>query len=169
MPHILKNGSVHLDRWQMISEESAEHIGHTNERLILTVETWLRMQPDFDGLLHTPGFWLDAGQVTDEMEPLVDAAPVIAIRFTRFTDGTGFSDASLLRENFGFTGELRATGSLLPDQVPYLMRCGFNVVALPEQKDLEQALQLLSIGSDSYQGSVTAPRTPFHRRTSKSG
>lgn len=169
MPHILKNGSVQLDSWQMVSEESAEHIGHTNERLILPVEHWLRMQPDFDGVLHTPGFWLDAGQVSDEMEPLVDTAPLIMIRFTSFTDGTGFSDASLLRETFGFTGELRATGSLLPDQVPYLMRCGFDAIALPDRKDLEQAQRLLSLGSDSYQGSVTAPRTPFHRRTSKSG
>ncbi|MDI3326291.1 DUF934 domain-containing protein [Pontibacterium granulatum] len=167
MPHILKNGSVQLDNWLMVAEEAAEPNSLTQGQLILPIEQWLKLQPDFEGLEHTPGFWLDAGQVTDEMEVVINAAPVVAIRFTSFTDGTGFSDASLVRETFGFTGELRATGALLPDQVPYLLRCGFDAIVLSEQKDLEQALQLLSLSAESYQGSVTSPRTPFHRRTQK--
>ena len=169
MPHILKNGSVQLDSWQMVAEEATEMNSLSQSQSILPFEQWLTLQPDFEGSEHSPGFWLDAGQVTDEMELMVNAAPVVAIRFTSFTDGTGFSDASLLRETFGYKGELRATGALLPDQVPYLLRCGFDAIVMAEQKDLEQALQLLDLSSESYQGSVTAPRTPFHRRTPKSG
>lgn len=165
MHHILKNGAIQPDNWQWIEDDVAELADHMSGQLILPLARWLKAQPEFEGFAHTPGFWLEAGQVTDDIESVIDLAPVVALRFNSFTDGTGFSDASLLREMFGFTGELRAVGTLLPDQVPYLLRCGFDAVALSEHKDLQQALELLSMSAGSYQGSVAAPRTPFHLRT----
>lgn len=56
------------------------------------------------------------------------SARAIDIRFPAFKDGRGYSLAALIRES-GFTGELRATGDILPDQKDYLTRTGFDVIA----------------------------------------
>jgi uncharacterized protein (DUF934 family) len=44
----------------------------------------------------------------------------------KFTDGRAYSQARLLRERYGYRGELRATGAVLQDQLPFLLRCGFD-------------------------------------------
>ncbi len=51
---------------------------------------------------------------------------VIALAFPKFTDGRPYSSARLLRERYGFTGELRAVGHVLRDQALFLLRCGFD-------------------------------------------
>ena len=49
-----------------------------------------------------------------------------ALEFPSFTDGRAYSSARLLRERYGFTGELRAVGNVLRDQFAFMLRCGFN-------------------------------------------
>jgi uncharacterized protein (DUF934 family) len=60
---------------------------------------------------------------------------LIAVEFPKFRDGRGFSLARTLRERYGFTGEIRAVGHILPDQYRFLLRCGVSTVALPEGAD----------------------------------
>lgn len=50
----------------------------------------------------------------------------LQIRFNAFTDGRGFSWARQLRQRYGYSGSLRATGPLLPDQRQMLEECGFD-------------------------------------------
>jgi len=56
------------------------------------------------------------------------AANRIHVRFESFKDGRGFSLAALLRES-GFDGELIAAGDILPDQLDFLHRSGFDRAA----------------------------------------
>lgn len=51
---------------------------------------------------------------------------LIALEFLTFTDGRAYSSARLLRERYGFTGELRAVGNVLRDQFAFMRRCGFD-------------------------------------------
>ena len=51
---------------------------------------------------------------------------LIALEFSTFTDGRAYSSARLLRERYGFTGELRAVGNVLRDQFAFMLRCGFD-------------------------------------------
>jgi uncharacterized protein (DUF934 family) len=51
---------------------------------------------------------------------------VIALHFPKFTDGRAYSQARLLRGRLGYKGELRATGVVLRDQLPFLLRVGFD-------------------------------------------
>ena len=55
---------------------------------------------------------------------------LIALSFPKFADGRAFSTARLLREKHGFTGELRAVGAVLSDQIPYMRRVGFDTYAV---------------------------------------
>jgi uncharacterized protein (DUF934 family) len=93
----------------------------------------------------------------------LDELDLIAIEFPKFTDGRGFSLAILLRQRYGFTGELRATGPLLRDQLFYLKRVGFNAFLLRAGQDLQAALASLGDFSVTYQGSADEPRPHFAR------
>lgn len=92
------------------------------------------------------------------------AAARVEVNFPRFTDGRGYSIARLLRERFGYQGELRAVGDVLRDQLFYLSRCGFDAFLLREDQDAEEALGALHDFSEAYQASVERPQPLFHRR-----
>lgn len=64
---------------------------------------------------------------------LVDGAPLAVIVFSGMNDGRGFSLARSLRES-GFTGRLHARGELIPDQLAYLLRCGFDAVEITDER-----------------------------------
>jgi uncharacterized protein (DUF934 family) len=88
---------------------------------------------------------------------------LIAIEFPKFTDGRGYSVARLLRRA-GFTGELRAVGWVLRDQLHYMARCGFDAFELQPGKSLESALEAFSEFSVSYQTGADEPRPLYRRR-----
>ena len=66
---------------------------------------------------------------------------IIAIEFEKFNDGRGFTQARLLRERYGYQGEIRAVGTFLRDQLYYMKRCGFNAFEFTGEQDLEEALK----------------------------
>lgn len=74
--------------------------------------------------------------------PHLDRLALIEIAFPKYRDGRGYSSARILREA-GYTGELRAQGDVLVDQIAFMKRCGFDSFA-PEAPlnhgDVEAAL-----------------------------
>ena len=93
----------------------------------------------------------------------LDAISVIAIEFPQFTDGRGYSIAWLLRERYGFKGEIRAVGEVLRDNLHYLSRCGFDAFVVSDPSGPE-ALESLADFSEGYQASVDRPQPLFRRR-----
>jgi uncharacterized protein (DUF934 family) len=91
---------------------------------------------------------------------------LIAIRFPVFTDGRGYSIARLLRERYGYTGELRAVGDIMRDQLFYMSRVGFDAFLLREGEVAEEALAAFDSFSEAYQVSVERPNPLFRRRVS---
>ena len=79
-------------------------------------------------------------------------------------DGRGYSIARLLRERYGWRGELRAIGDVLRDQLFYLTRCGFDAFELRAGQDAQAALTALADFSEAYQSSVERPQPLFRRR-----
>lgn len=61
-----------------------------------------------------------------KLEPYLARIDLIAVAFPAFNDGRGFSHATLLRERLGYKGEIRAVGDVLIDQVPLMLRTGFD-------------------------------------------
>jgi len=114
----------------------------------------------------------EAGEVL-RLEPGDDPAGVAArlgaaarveVNFPKFSDGRGYSLARLLRERYGYVGELRAVGDVQRDQIFYLSRCGFDTFLLREGEDAEGALAALQDFSEAYQASVERPQPLFRRR-----
>ena len=88
---------------------------------------------------------------------------LVVVNFTAFMDGRGFSYGRELRER-GFTGELRASGAIIRDQLHYLLRCGFNAFEFDGDIDLEEACASLRDFSEHYQAAIDEPLPLFRRR-----
>jgi uncharacterized protein (DUF934 family) len=86
---------------------------------------------------------------------------VVELQFPKFSDGRAFSQAFLLRRRLGFTGEIRATGEVLIDQVLQMQRSGFTQAVLRADQDLAHAQSLLTLYSGFYQGDAVVPAPRF--------
>ena len=96
-------------------------------------------------------------------DPL-DRVARIEVNFPKFGDGRGYSIARLLRERYGYKGELRAVGHITRDHLFFMESCGFNAFELREGEDAHEALAAFDDFSEAYQASVTRPLPLFRRR-----
>ena len=87
---------------------------------------------DADGVRNGPTIEPVANTSTPA-ELLARGGDLIAIAFPAFTDGRGFSLARALRQA-GYTGRLRASGELIPDQFAFALDCGFDEVEISEER-----------------------------------
>ena len=85
---------------------------------------------------------------------------VVALEFPKFTDGRAYSQARLLRERYGYRGELRATGQVLRDQLLFMKRCGFDSFEIAAACPAEAWCAALGEISVFYQPAADA-RTPL--------
>ena len=105
------------------------------------------------------------------LEPADDPATVslegvtrVEVHFPKFGDGRGYSIARLLRERYGYRGELRAVGHITRDLLFFLESCGFDAFELREGENPQEALAAFEDFSESYQASVARPQPLFRRR-----
>lgn len=96
-----------------------------------------------DGQTNATAVRLEAGDDARALIPHLDRLALIEVDFPKFRDGRGYSSARILREA-GYTGELRASGDVLVDQMLFMRRCGFDSFAPYAEIDpaaLERALE----------------------------
>ena len=96
--------------------------------------------------------------VEDDVEALGAHSARISclkLEFAHFKDGRHYTNAVALRQRYGFTGDLRATGDVLPDQALYLARSGFSSIQVPDGFAAEDFLYTLKAYSVAYQAAVT--------------
>lgn len=98
------------------------------------------------------------------LSPYIDKLTLIVLDFPAFMDGRLFSTARILREQMDYTGELRATGQFIQDQMCYLRRCGVNTFELSTEADLTSIAKRLSEFSESYQAAADEAQPLFRRR-----
>jgi phosphoadenosine phosphosulfate reductase len=120
---------------------------------------------------HPLGLLLVPGDRIEDVEADVSRFASIAIKFPAFSDGRGYSTARLLAERYKYSGEIRAIGDVLQDQIPHMFRCGFNALvvthepsrsALIEKRLPEVALFYQPVGVTE----VPVGTRPFLRRVS---
>ncbi|MEK9970733.1 MAG: DUF934 domain-containing protein [Ferrovibrio sp.] len=76
---------------------------------------------------------------------------LIVLSFPKFSDGRAYSQARLLRERFGYQGELRATGHVLQDQLWAMQRSGFDAFEIPRADAAEAFAKAIKSFSHVYQ------------------
>lgn len=168
---IILNKKIVADSWQLMDENEAsttlhETTGDVTGDVIVPLTFWLTHRSTLAQRAGKTGVWLkgpdDPAQLRLDGAAAIDL-PLIAIEFAQFVDGRGYSIGRLLRERYGFTGELRAIGDVFRDLLLPLSRCGFNSFALKQGKSLEDALHAFDDFSNAYQNTVEQP-VPYYRR-----
>jgi len=133
--------------------------------VIVPLALWLARREDFLAYSGKLGVWIDANEGPEALAGDVQRFPLIAVNFPKFGDGRGYSIARLLRERYGYKGELRAIGDVLHDHLYFMEQCGFDAFALREDQDAQEALSsAFDAFSDSYQATVLRPVPLFRRR-----
>jgi len=102
----------------------------------------------------------DPASVADRL----DRVARIEVNFPKFGDGRGYSIARLLRERYGYKGELRAVGEVVRDHLYYMENVGFDAFLLREGEDPVEALTGFDDFSEAYQATATRPVPLFRRR-----
>jgi uncharacterized protein (DUF934 family) len=89
----------------------------------------------------------------------------IVLNFPKFTDGRAFTQAVMLRKRASFTGEIRATGDVLVDQLQQMARSGFDVAELRADQDLAAGQRQLDRYAEFYQADVVQKAPHFAKAT----
>lgn len=166
MAAIIKDRKLASDPWQRL-ELGADGIFPSiplSGDIIVPLAMWQDLR---DALRLRPGrlgIWLSPDQDPAAIAEDLPLFGVVAVSFPKSTDGRGYSLARLLRERYGYKGELRAIGDVQRDQVFFLSRCGFNAFVLREDQDPQEALAAFDDFSEAYQNSVERPLPLFRRR-----
>jgi uncharacterized protein (DUF934 family) len=163
MAQIIKHRTVIQDSWQLLEQSAIGALPFSGD-VIVPLDLWLSERDTLLFRLGRVGVWLEADAEPATIAPDLDHLDVIAVRFANFTDGRGYTLARMLRERYGYRGELRAFGDVLRDQLYYLSRCGFDAFALRADQKPGQALGALDDFSEAYQSSVDRPVPLFRRR-----
>ena len=163
MPRLIKDGAIVDDRWSLLRDAVSLEDLRAEAPVIVPLALWLAQREALRARGDT-GVWLKPGDDPDLLAADCPALPLIAVDLPQFTDGRGYSTGRLLRERYGFRGELRAIGEVLRDQLYYLAQCGFDAFALRADRDPEDALKSLADFSDNYQATWLQPVPLFRRR-----
>lgn len=104
--------------------------------LIVSLAQWQAHRPALLGRPDPVGVRLRSDEHPQALAGDLPRLAVIALEFPKFRDGRAYTYARLLRERFGYRGEIRAVGDVLQEQLLYMQRCGFDVFELPDDRAL---------------------------------
>ena len=162
---LLRDGRIVVDDWTYFTEAAnadagnaeAAKIGlpgsaHPSNAIILTFDQWRSDVPRWRAARERLGVILSPADKVGQLAPDLSRFDLVGAEFPGPSEGRGYTQGRLLREQHGWRGELRATGYVRRDQVFFLARCGFNSFELPDS-DLDAAAGAFSTFSSRYQPS----------------
>jgi uncharacterized protein (DUF934 family) len=171
MAKIIKQREIVEDNWTVVTlaaNETPETVKLPAGPALVPLAVWQARKEDLirrewdQGEPY--GVWLGPADDPAAIAADLEDFPVVAIDFPKFTDGRGYSIATLLRTRYGYRGELRAIGDVGRDQLNYLFRAGFDAWATKQSPEL--ALGGLDDFSEAYQSAANQPLPLFRRRAS---
>ncbi|MCS3453181.1 MULTISPECIES: DUF934 domain-containing protein [Bradyrhizobium] len=159
---LVKQGRITTDLFVHVAD-GAELPG--DGAVLVSAERFLA---DPEALLRRPGklgvIWPNNRNL-DDLVPHLDRLASVALVFPTFRDGRAYSQARLLRERYGYDGELRATGQILRDQFVFMTRAGFDAFEVKKDADADAFAATMKRYSVFYQPTGDGRVTALNRRT----
>jgi uncharacterized protein (DUF934 family) len=162
---LLRDGRIVADDWTYLTEAANTAAGNAevgkagvpgsayqSNAIILTFDQWRSDEPRWRAAPHRLGVILSPADKVEQLVPDLARFDLVGAEFPGPSEGRGYTQGRLLRERYGWRGELRATGYVRRDQVFFLARCGFNSFELPDS-DLAAAAGAFSTFTAEYQPS----------------
>lgn len=164
MSKIIRNGEVIDDDWIALSDDdrlpASGNIHFSLDRWNREKSAIVEWANNCDGQygIRIPNT-LDVNDLGDEWFIL----SIAILDFPEFSDGRALSQARVLRDQLGFTGEIRATGDVQRDQMYHMSRSGINAFVVKEGRDIDAAINSLRDFTLAYQGAADNPAPGFRR------
>ena len=141
---LIKNGNFVEQDFVTVGAEDTLPDG----AVIVPLERW-EAERDTLATRNTPvGVKLESGQHPEAIRDDLDKLSVVALDFPIYRNGRAYSYARLLRDRYGYEGEIRAVGNVLQDQFYFMVRCGFD--ALEVQDKITPEVFKQSVGAFTY-------------------
>jgi uncharacterized protein (DUF934 family) len=166
MATLITNRQVVPDTWLLLKpqEDGALPAVPPAADVIVPLPFWLRQRETLVARPGRVGVWLEPTDEPGQLASDVGRLALITVNFPKFGDGRGYSTARLLRERYGYRGELRAVGDVLRDQLYFMAACGFDLFLLRSDQRAEEVLKAFDEFSEQYQATATQPLPLFRRR-----
>jgi uncharacterized protein (DUF934 family) len=146
---LIRNGAlVEGDPWRFFAE--GEELPADGAALV-TARCWAKERERLIGRNAPIGVKLEADDQPSAIAGDLDRFGLVAVDFPKFNDGRGYSSARLLRERYGYKGEIRAVGRVLRDQLLLMLRCGFDGFDLADKDPVAAWAQAVGDMSVFYQ------------------
>jgi uncharacterized protein (DUF934 family) len=130
---LIKNNRIAEDHWQTVGEGDQLP---TDLPIIVSLQVWQTRHNELLARGAPLGVRLESDESAESLAEDLPKLDLVAINFPGFGDGRGFSTARILRERYGFSGEIRAAGYVIRDQVTFLKRCGFDAFEFSDQASI---------------------------------
>lgn len=170
MQEIIKDKAIVQDDWTVLrlaENETPDAVGVPAGKVIVPLKVWLLQRNVLEKRTDI-GVWFSSDEQAKDLGGDIARFSLLAVDFPKFSDGRGYSIAYNLRSRFGFSGELRAIGDVLRDQLFYMQRVGFNAFAVRADKNIHDAIKGLTDFSEKYQTSWDE-KNPLFRRAERPG
>ena len=145
---LLRDGALVDDPWVTVDDGTALPM---DGPAIVSLERWQAHREALLGRNAPLGIRLKSDQSPALIADDLDRFAVVALEFPVFKDGRAYSYARLLRERYGYKGEVRAVGEVLRDQFLFMLRCGFDALEVRDEKAADQWREAVSEISVVYQ------------------
>jgi len=116
--------------------------------VIVSLERWNKERETLLARNTPIGVRLKSGEHPEAIAADLDRLAVVALEFPVYRNGRAYSYARILRERYGYEGEVRAVGAVLRDQFYFLVRCGFD--ALEVRDNITPDIFRESVGTFTY-------------------
>ncbi|MEN3974397.1 DUF934 domain-containing protein [Emcibacter sp. SYSU 3D8] len=158
---IIKGRTIVEDGWQHVEDGAPLPEG----KIIVSLSRWRTEREALIGRRNSGlGIQLASSEHAEDIAADLDNFEVVALNFPIFRDGRAFTTARLLRERYGFKGELRATGDVLRDQIFFMHRVGFDAFEVRPDRSIEDALKAFDDFTVTYQPSTDQDQPLWRRR-----
>lgn len=157
---LIKNGQPADSAWLHLADEALPDSG----AITVSLDRWLKEKAELRTRKEAVGVRLNACDSPDALAQDVAALPMVVLDMEAFTDGRCFSQARLLRDRLGYTGELRVRGDFIRDQMFFLSRVGVNSFEFADGTPLEDRLKAFAEFSVTYQSATDTPEPLYRRR-----
>lgn len=123
-------------------------------RILVSLARWRKERDALLGSGCTVGVLIPNTEDVAALWAELQDRPFIAVHFPVWGDGRAFSQARVLRERFGYKGEIRATGDVARDQLQFMQRCGINAFGIRADQDPALCIKSLHDFDVAYQNAA---------------
>lgn len=158
---LLKSGRQVEDPWKRVgADEPVPEDGP----VIVDLARWKAERASLLARKAPLGVLLESGTPAEEIADDLGQLALVALEFPRFNDGRSYSTARVLRERYGFVGELRAVGDVLLEQLHFMDRAGFDAFEIDSEHPEQDWRIAQSDMSVWYQPAADRRPTAIERR-----